>query len=43
MTPRGPLGYVVLDLPINYSFGHLHITVYLALMLQASWHTADGN
>ena len=29
--------------PINDSSGCLHITVYLAVMLQASWHTAEGN
>ena len=28
--------------PINYLSGCLHITVYLAVMLQASWHTAEG-
>ena len=29
--------------PINDSSGYLHTTVYLAVMLQASWHTAEGN
>ena len=29
--------------PINDSYGYLHIIVYLAVMLQASWHTAEGN
>ena len=29
--------------PINDSSGCLHITVYIALMLQASWRTAEGN
>ena len=29
--------------PINDSSGYLHNTVYLAVMLQASWHTAEGN
>ena len=29
--------------PISDSSGCLHITVYLAVMLQASWHTAEGN
>ena len=29
--------------PISHSFSCLHITVYLAVMLQASWHTAEGN
>ena len=26
---------------INNSSGYLHFTVYLAVMLQASWHTAE--
>ena len=29
--------------PINDSSGYLHNTAYLAVMLQASWHTAEGN
>ena len=29
------------DCPINDSFSCLHITVYLAVMLQASWHNAE--
>ena len=29
--------------PVNGSSGCLHITMYLAVMLQASWHTAEGN
>ena len=29
--------------PIKDSSGYLHTTVYLAGMLQASWHTAEGN
>ena len=29
--------------PINYLSGSVHITVYLAVMLQSSWHTAEGN
>ena len=29
--------------PIKNSFGYLHTTVYLAGMLQASWHTAEVN
>ena len=28
--------------PINDSSGYLHVTVYLAVMLQASWHTTEG-
>ena len=28
---------------INDSPGCLHIAVYRAVMLQASWHTAEGN
>ena len=37
-TKRNP--WVVL---INDSSGYLHITVYLAAFLQASWHTANSN
>ena len=29
--------------PINYSFGYLNYIAYLAIMLQASWHIAEGN
>ena len=29
--------------PIKDSSGYLHTTVYLTGMLQASWHTAEGN
>ena len=29
--------------PIKDSSGYLHTTVYLAGMLQASWHTAEVN
>ena len=43
MTPRGTLGLLCSHCPINDSSGCLHITVYLAVMLQASWHTAEGN
>ena len=32
-----------LHYPINDSSSCLHITVYLAVMLQACWHTAEGN
>ena len=31
-----------LHFPINDSCGNLYLTVYLAVMLQASWHTAKG-
>ena len=27
---------------IKDSSGYLHTTIYLAAMLQASWHTAEG-
>ena len=30
------MGYVLLTVPINNSSGYLHITVYLAVMLEAS-------
>ena len=29
--------------PINDSSDYLHNAVYLAVMLQESWHTAEGN
>ena len=29
--------------PINDQSGYLHNTIYLAVVLQASWHTAEGN
>ena len=29
--------------PINDSFRYLHNTFHLAVMLQASWHAAEGN
>ena len=32
-----------LDCPINDSYDYLYITVYLAVMLQACWHTEEGN
>ena len=40
---RNPLVMLRSHLPINDSSGCLHITIYLAVMLQASRHTADGN
>ena len=43
MTPRGTLAYVCSHCPINDSSGYLHNTVYLAVMLQGSWHTAESN
>ena len=40
---RFPLVILRSHLPINDSFGCFHITVYLAVMLQASWQIAEGN
>ena len=40
---RSPLVILRSHLPVNDSFGCFHITVYLAVMLQAPRHTADGN
>ena len=40
---RSPLVMLRSHLPINDSFGCFRITVYLAVMLQASWHTAEGS
>ena len=42
-TKRNPWVILCSDCPINDSSGYLHTTVYLAVMLQASWHTAEGN
>ena len=41
-TRRGTL-MLCSHCPINDSSGCFHITVYFAVMLQASWHTAEGN
>ena len=40
MTPRLCCVHIW---PINNLSDCLNITVYLAVMLQASWHTAEGN
>ena len=42
-TKRNPWVMLYSYCPINDSSGYLHNTVYLAVMLQASWHTAEGN
>ena len=42
-TKRNPSVMLCSHCPINDSSGYLHNTVYLAVMLQASWHTAEGN
>ena len=42
-TKRNPWGMLYSHCPVNDSSGYLHTTVCLAVMLQASWHTADGN
>ena len=42
-TKRNPWVMLCSHCPINDSSGYLHITVYLAVMLQASWHTAEDN
>ena len=42
-TKRNPWVILCSDCPINDSSGYLHTSVYLAVMLQASWHTAEGN
>ena len=42
-TKRNPWVVLCSHCPINDSSGYLHIIVYLAVMLQASWHTAEGN
>ena len=40
---RNPWVMLCSHYPINDSSGYLHNAVYLAVMLQASWHTAEGN
>ena len=42
-TKRNPWVMLCSHCPINDPSGYLHNTVYLAVMLQASWHTAEGN
>ena len=42
-TKRNPWVMLCPYYPINDSSGYLHNTAYLAVMLQASWHTAEGN
>ena len=42
-TKRNPWIMLYSHLPINDSSGYLNITVYLAVMLQAFWHTEEGN
>ena len=37
MSPRGTLALCCIHIP------QFHITVYLASMLQGSWHIAEGN
>ena len=40
---ENPLVMLCSHCPINDSSDCLHFTVYLAVMLQSSWHTAEGN
>ena len=42
-TKRNPWVMLCSHCPISNSSGCLHITVCLAVMLQGSWHTAEGN
>ena len=42
-TKRNPWVMLCPHCPINDSQGYLHNTIYLAVMLQASWHTAEVN
>ena len=42
-TKRNPWVMLCSHCSISDSSGCLHITVYLAVMLQASWHTAESN
>ena len=42
-TKRNPRVMLCSHCPINDSSGYLYTTVYLAVMLQASWHTKEHN
>ena len=42
-TKRNPRVMLCSHDPINDWSNYLHYTVYLAVMLQATWHTAEGN
>ena len=42
-TKRNPWVMLCSHCPINDSCGYLHNAVYLAFMLQASWHTVECN
>ena len=42
-TKRNPLVMLCWHCPINDSSGYLPNAVYLVVMLQASWHTAESN
>ena len=42
-TKRNPWVMLYSHCPINDSSGYLHNIVYLAVMLQAFWHTVEGN
>ena len=42
-TKRKPEVILCSHCPISASSGYLHNTVYLTVMLQASWYTAEGN
>ena len=39
---RNPWVTLCLHCPINDSCSNLYMTIYFAVMLQASWHTAEG-
>ena len=42
-TKRSPWVVLCSHCKINESTGNLHVTVYLAVVLQASWDTAESN
>ena len=42
-TKRSPWFVMCSLFPSKDSSGYLHATVYLAVMLQGSWHSAEGN
>ena len=42
-TKKNPWAVLCSHCPINDSSSYLHITLYLAVTLRVSWHTAEGN
>ena len=43
ITPRGTLGLCYARISQLMTYLAVYTTVYLTVMLQASWHTVEGN